>query len=75
MNANYTYLTEGTKAAAYTSASAGKDYVGSFVYSRGSGGTRTLESVPSGSLTVTSGRGSSPQARSWNFSYIGQMPV
>ena len=48
MKANYTYLSDGTKAAAYTSASAGKDYVGSFVYARGSGGTKTLESVAFG---------------------------
>lgn len=48
MKASYTYLSDGTKAAAYTSASAGKDYVSSFVYSRGSGGTRTLESVAFG---------------------------
>ncbi len=48
VKANYTYLSDGTKAAAYTSANAGKDYVGSFVYIRGSGGTRTLESVAFG---------------------------
>ena len=48
MKANYTYLSDGTKAAAYTSASAGKDYVGSFVYARGANGTRTLESVAFG---------------------------
>ena len=45
MKANYTYLSDGTKAAAYTSASAGKDYVGSFTYTRGSGGSKTLENV------------------------------
>ncbi len=48
VKANYTYLSDGTKAAAYTSASAGKDYVGSFTYTRGSGGSRTLESVAFG---------------------------
>ncbi len=48
VKANYTYLSDGTKAAANTSASAGKDYVGSFVYARGSSGTRTLESVAFG---------------------------
>ena len=48
VKANYTYLSDGTKAAAYTSASAGKDYVGSFVYARGANGTRTLESVAFG---------------------------
>ena len=45
VKANYTYLSDGTKAAAYTSTSAGKDYVGSFTYTRGSGGSKTLESV------------------------------
>ncbi|MBQ9660777.1 MAG: hypothetical protein IJV37_05880, partial [Bacteroidales bacterium] len=48
VKANYTYLSDGTKAGAYTSASAGKDYVGSFVYARGANGTRTLESVAFG---------------------------
>ena len=48
VKANYTYLSDGTKAAAYTSACAGKDYVGSFVYARGANGTRTLESVAFG---------------------------
>ena len=48
VKANYTYLSDGTKAAAYTSASAGKDYVGSFTYTRGSGGSKTLESVAFG---------------------------
>lgn len=45
MKANYTYLSDGTKAAAYTSASAGKDYVGSFTYTRGTNNSHTLESV------------------------------
>ncbi len=48
VKANYTYLSDGTKAAAYTSASAGKDYVGSFAYTRGSGGSKILESVAFG---------------------------
>ena len=48
MKANYTYLSDGTKAAAYTSANAGKDYAGSFTYTRGSGGSKTLESVAFG---------------------------
>ncbi len=48
VKANYTYLSDGTKAAAYTSASAGKDYVGSFTYTRGSDGSKTLESVAFG---------------------------
>ena len=48
MKANYTYLSDGTKAAAYTSASAGRDYAGSFTYTRGSGGAKTLESVAFG---------------------------
>ncbi len=48
VKANYTYLSDGTKAAAYTSASSGKDYVGSFTYTRGSGGSKTLESVAFG---------------------------
>ena len=45
MKANYTYLSDGTKAAAYTSASAGKDYVGSFTYTRGTNNSHTLEIV------------------------------
>ena len=48
VKANYTYLSDGTKAAAFTSASAGKDYAGSFTYSRGDGGAKTLESVAFG---------------------------
>ena len=48
VKANYTYLSDGTKTAAFTSASAGKDYVGSFTYSRGDGGSKTLESVAFG---------------------------
>ena len=48
VKANYTYLSDGTKAAAYTSASAGRDYTGSFTYTRGSGGAKTLESVAFG---------------------------
>ena len=48
VKANYTYLSDGTKAAAYTSANAGKDYAGSFTYTRGSGGSKTLESVAFG---------------------------
>ena len=48
MKANYSYLSDGTKAAAFTSASAGKDYAGSFTYSRGDGGSKTLESVAFG---------------------------
>ncbi len=48
VKANYTYLSDGTKAAAYTSANAGRDYAGSFTYTRGSGGAKTLESVAFG---------------------------
>ena len=48
VKANYSYLSDGTKAAAFTSASAGKDYAGSFTYSRGDGGSKTLESVAFG---------------------------
>ena len=48
VKANYTYLSDGTKTAAFTSASAGKDYAGSFTYSRGDGGSKTLESVAFG---------------------------
>ena len=48
MKANYTYLSDGTKAAAYTSASGGKDYVGSFIYTRGTNNSHTLESVAFG---------------------------
>jgi len=48
VKANYSYLSDGTKAAAFTSASAGKDYAGSFTYSRGDGGLKTLESVAFG---------------------------
>ena len=45
VKANYTYLSDGTKAAAYTSASAGKDHVGSFIYTRGTNNPHTLESA------------------------------
>ena len=45
VKAKYTYLSDGTKVAAYTSANAGRDYAGSFTYTRGSGGAKTLESV------------------------------
>ena len=48
VKAKYTYLSDGTKAAAYTSANAGRDYAGSFTYTRGSGGAKTLESVAFG---------------------------
>ena len=48
VKANYTDLSDGTKAAAYTSASAGRDYAGSFTYTRGSGASKTLESVAFG---------------------------
>ena len=48
VKANYTYLSDGTKVAAYTSASAGYDYAGSFTYSHASNGTKTLESVAFG---------------------------
>ena len=48
VKANYSYLSDGMKAAAFTSASAGKDYAGSFTYSRGDGGSKTLESVAFG---------------------------
>ena len=45
VKANYTYLSDGTKAAAYTSASAGYDYAGSFTYTRGTNNSHTLESA------------------------------
>ena len=48
VKANYTYLSNGTKAAVFTSASAVKDYAGYFTYSRGNGGSKTLESVAFG---------------------------
>ena len=48
MKANYSYLSDGTKAAAFTSASAGIDYVGSFTYTRGNNNSRTLESIAFG---------------------------
>ncbi len=67
VKANYTYLSDGTKAAAYTSASAGKDYVGSFVYSRGSGGTRTLESVAFG--------GKEEQDEKASSAFLQEVPV
>ena len=48
VKANYSYLSDGTKAAAFTSASTGIDYVGSFTYTRGNNNSRTLESVAFG---------------------------
>ena len=48
LKANYSYLSDGTKAAAFTSASAGIDYVGSFTYTRGNNNSRTLESIAFG---------------------------
>ncbi|MBR1577506.1 MAG: hypothetical protein IJ653_02860 [Bacteroidales bacterium] len=48
VKANYSYLSDGTKTAAFTSASAGKDYVGSFTYTRGNNNSRTLESIAFG---------------------------
>ena len=48
MKANYTYLSDGTKAAALNASGAGYDYAGSFTYSHASNGTKTLESVAFG---------------------------
>ena len=48
MKANYTYLSDGTKAKALNASSAGYDYAGSFTYSHASNGTKTLESVAFG---------------------------
>ena len=67
VKANYTYLSDGTKAAAYTSASAGKDYVGSFVYARGANGTRTLESVAFG--------GKEEQDEKASSAFLQEVPV
>jgi hypothetical protein len=76
VKASYTYLSDGTKAAAYTSANAGKDYVGSFVYARGSGGTRTLESVAFGVAYSDFGARFLASGTAMEFpSCIGQMPV
>ena len=67
MNANYTYLSDGTQAAAYTSACAGKDYVGSFVYARGANGTRTLVSVAFG--------GKEEQDEKASSAFLQEVPV
>jgi RHS repeat-associated core domain len=48
VKANYTYLSDGTKAKALNASSAGYDYAGSFTYSHASNGTKTLESVAFG---------------------------
>ena len=48
MKANYTYLSDGTKAAALNAAGTGYDYAGSFTYSHAANGTKTLESVAFG---------------------------
>ena len=45
MKANYTYLSDGTKAKALNASSAGYDYAGSFTYSHASNGSKALESV------------------------------
>ena len=48
VKANYTYLSDGTKVAAYNAAGTGYDYAGSFTYSHAANGIRTLESVAFG---------------------------
>ena len=48
VKANYTYLSDGTKAKALNASGAGYDYAGSFTYSHASNGTKTLESVAFG---------------------------
>ena len=48
MNANYSYLSDGTKASVLNASGAGYDYNGTFTYSHASGGARTLESVAFG---------------------------
>ena len=48
MNANYSYLSDGTKASVLNASGAGYDYNGIFTYSHASGGARTLESVAFG---------------------------
>ena len=48
MKANYTYLSDGTKAKALNASGAGYDYAGSFTYSHASNGAKTLESVAFG---------------------------
>ena len=48
VKANYTYLSDGSKAAALNASGAGYDYAGSFTYSHASNGTKTLESVAFG---------------------------
>ena len=48
VKANYSYLSDGTKAKALNASGAGNDYAGSFTYSHASNGTKTLESVAFG---------------------------
>ena len=48
VKANYSYLSDGTKAAALNASSVGYDYAGSFTYSHASNGAKTLESVAFG---------------------------
>ena len=48
MKANYSYLSDGTKASVLNASGTGYDYNGFFTYSHASGGTRTLESVAFG---------------------------
>ena len=48
VKANYSYLSDGTKASVLNASGAGYDYNGTFTYSHASGGTRTLESVAFG---------------------------
>ncbi|MBQ9660774.1 MAG: hypothetical protein IJV37_05865 [Bacteroidales bacterium] len=48
MKANYTYLSDGTKAKALDASGVGYDYAGTFTYSHASNGTKTLESVAFG---------------------------
>ena len=48
VKANYSYLSDGTKAKALNASGAGNDYAGSFTYSHASNGAKTLESVAFG---------------------------
>ena len=48
VKANYTYLSDGTKAKALNASGVGYDYAGTFTYSHASNGAKTLESVAFG---------------------------
>ena len=76
VKANYTYLSDGTKAAALNAAGTGYDYAGSFTYSHAANGTRTLECVAFGVAYSDFGARFLASGTAMEFpSCIGQMPV